>query len=428
MQVASTVLVPGGAHGSFDPSHSPSRRVENSLQRIGELDPEIQAFVDLDAAGARTVAAELDSANDAGPLHGTPVAIKEIFDVSGLKCAWGTPIHKDRIAKRDADVVTALRAAGAIVMGTVVSSEYAIADTSRTVNPWDHQRTPGASSSGSAASVAAGMVPLAVGTQTIGSTIRPAGYCGVVGFKPTHGAISLNGVMPLSSRLDQVGLFGASIAIVRSAFDVVRHGGRESRDRSNDGDLAAEIQVLSPWGDARFSDATVDAISRAEKTFRDHGVSTRTATLPAAHADEYRCLMDILYRDMAEHHLRDYEDSGMDMDERVRGFIAKGLEISPDVYAMRVRRAEEITSELHDMLGDDGIFLTASTEGTAPLAVHGTGGRTTQRIWTLAGMPSISVPMGTVDGLPIGVQLIGPRHSENRLLKTATMLVEGVQQ
>lgn len=177
------------------------------LNRITEREPEVRAFVDLRAADALAFARELDLGTPRADqvLYGAPVAIKEVFDVKGLLCGWGTPIHAERRPASDAPAVARLKRAGAVVVGTTVSTEYAIAAAGPSTNPCDPQRSPGGSSSGSAAAVAAGMVPLALGSQSIGSIVRPATYCGVFGLKPTRGAISTLGGMPLARELDHVG-------------------------------------------------------------------------------------------------------------------------------------------------------------------------------------------------------------------------------
>ena len=192
-----------------------------SLARIAALDGRVRAFRDV-AETADAVSETLRAPLD-GALRGVPVAIKETFDVQGMHCTWGTPIYRTRMPSRDAVAVERLRAAGATIVGTTISTEYAIGAPGPTTNPHDRSRTPGGSSSGSAAAVAAGMVPIALGSQTVGSIVRPAIYCGVYGLKPTHGAIDAGGVMPLSAVLDHVGVLArtpADIALVcRVLFD-----------------------------------------------------------------------------------------------------------------------------------------------------------------------------------------------------------------
>lgn len=398
--------------------------VERSLKLIDELNGDVQAFVHVDANGARRAAAASDQVaeSERGPLHGVPVAIKEIFDVAGLRCTWGTPIHGSRVPDNDAEIVKLLKAAGAIVVGTVVSSEYAIASSSRTCNPWNLAHTAGVSSSGSAAAVAAGMVPLAVGSQTIGSTIRPASYCGVLGFKPTHNLVSLKGAMPLSSALDHVGIFARSSVFLEQAFDVLNKK-NQKRKLGNDIDLSdTVIKILPAWNGDEFSSAVQATISNAADEYKRQGLAVQEISLPESMNDETECLMDILCHDMAKHHSEDFDDRGGLMDHRVQSLIEHGREISTSTYIKRKFRGLQISEELHDMLGAKGLFLTASTASTAPLSVDGAGSRITQRIWTLAGMPAMSVPFGSSEGLPVGIQIIGSKNSDAHVITAAAAI------
>ncbi|MCG8546843.1 MAG: amidase [Alphaproteobacteria bacterium] len=425
MQDASARKSNQGSQSGESPTPSASSRVENSLCRIAELEPQVHAFVHLDEQGAREAAAKADSlpATARGALFGVPTAVKEIFDVAGLRCTWGTPIHKSRVPATDAAAVTALKDAGAIVMGTVASTAYAIADTSPTRNPWNAERSPGASSSGSAAAVGAGMVPLAIGTQTIGSTIRPAAYCGVIGFKPTWDTISLDGAMPLSSALDHVGIFSVCPNLLRTAYRVLRTTRPDVRMPDLPLADGSVVHVLAPWSDATFSENANRAIEQAAARFGAASCPVQRSSLPANHGDERGALMDILCRDMAENHGGDRAQNGDQMNERVRSMIDRGGEIDDRRYAAATSRAAEISAELHEILGENGVFLTAATDDVAPPAVEGTGDRAAQRIWTLAGMPAITVPIEQADGLPIGVQLIGPKGSDERLISISELLI-----
>lgn len=408
----------------FEISGTATDNVERSLKLISELDGDVKAFVHVDANGARraAIAADQMAVSERGPLHGVPVAIKEIFDVSGLRCTWGTPIHGSRVPDKDAEIVKQLKAAGAIVMGTVVSSEYAIASSSRTCNPWNLAHTAGVSSSGSAASVASGMVPLAIGSQTIGSTIRPASYCGVLGFKPTHDLISLEGAMPLSSRLDHVGIFARSSVLLEQAFDVLNKKTQKQKLDHTINLVDTVIKILPAWNGDEFNPAVQAAISDAADEYRRQGLTVQETSLPDSINDEEECLMDILCHDMAKHHSEDFDDRGGLMDHRVQSLIEHGRDISASTYIKRKFRGLQIAEELHDMLGAKSLFLTASTASTAPLSVNGAGSRITQRVWTLAGMPAISIPFSSSEGLPIGIQVIGSRNSDKNLIQMAAQL------
>src|SRR3989441_505848 len=200
---------------------SPVALVEACLERIGALDATVQAWVHVDAKGALAAARLAEHAAVRGPLHGIPVAVKDIFDVAGLPTTAGAPPFAHRRPDEDAASVALLRAAGAIVLGKTHTTQFAYRDPAPTRNPWSLAHTPGGSSSGSAAAVAARMVPLALGSQTVGSVLRPAAYCGVVGFKPTHGLVPTAGVIPLAWSLDHVGVFTREVADAAAAFAVL---------------------------------------------------------------------------------------------------------------------------------------------------------------------------------------------------------------
>src|SRR4029079_6172457 len=191
--------------------------VRSCFAKVRTLEPTVKAFVDIQEERALTEAQKMDRSPPPGPLHGIPVAVKDTVDVAGVRCVWGTEIHAERVPTRDATVVRRLRECGAVIIGTTVATECAIAMTGLTPNPHDASRSPGGSSSGSGAAVAARMVPIAVATQSVGSIIRPSSYCGVFGLKPSKGAISTEGVMPISKRLDHVGPMARSIADIALA-------------------------------------------------------------------------------------------------------------------------------------------------------------------------------------------------------------------
>src|SRR3989475_2551724 len=205
---------------------SPVALVEACLERIGALDATVQAWVHVDAKGALAAARLAEHAAVRGPLHGIPVAVKDIFDVAGLPTTAGAPPFAHRRPDEDAASDALLRAAGAIVLGKTHTTQFAYRDPAPTRNPWNLAPTPGGSSSGSAAAVAARMVPLALGSQTVGSTLRPAAYCGIVGYKGVHGAIATDGVVPLAWSLDHVGVFARSVADLGLALEAsgIQHG------------------------------------------------------------------------------------------------------------------------------------------------------------------------------------------------------------
>jgi Asp-tRNA(Asn)/Glu-tRNA(Gln) amidotransferase A subunit family amidase len=403
--------------------------VRASLERIETMEPSIHAFVDrVPAERALEEARRLDARGaSVGPLHGVPVAVKEIFDVSGLRCEWGTPIHSGRVPTSDADAVARLRAAGAVILGTTVSTEYAIAAAGPTVNPHDASRSPGGSSSGSAAAVAARMVPLALGSQTVGSIVRPATYCGVYGFKPAHGAISTRGAMPLSPFLDDVGVLARSIDDVALAYALLAHApaaaaGTESTDRGDGWKPPARVLLVeAPWS-REVQPASRVALSRARAALERVGTKVHVEALPEAFDAAPGWLQTILSHDIAAHHRRDLERAGEQMSARLRALIERGRSIDPARYAEAMASASALKDHLQGLLDDGSVLLSPATDGVAPPLSQGTGSPRLQGPYTLAGLAVLAAPAGLIDGLPVGVQLVAAAGHEERLFGTACML------
>jgi Asp-tRNA(Asn)/Glu-tRNA(Gln) amidotransferase A subunit family amidase len=407
--------------------------VSACLARIAAREPVVRAFVDLDPERAMAAARAADRAprEARGALHGVPVAIKEIFDVAGMRCTWGTPIHADRIPLNDAAATRRFRAAGAVILGTTVSTEYAIANAGPTTNPHDATRTPGGSSSGSAAAVAAGMVPLALGSQTIGSIVRPATYCGVYGLKPSKGAISCLGAMALSAALDHPGPIAREVADLVLACRVLF--GVEPEDRAS---LAVEppkpcapppeLRVLLVAGplEARIEAPSRAALARARAAFEAAGVPVRAHELAASFEGAADCQETLLCRGMACHHGADRDRAGDRMSERVRSLIDRGRAIPESAHTAALAQARDYRALLTELLTGDTIILAAAADGVAPPRGDGsaTGSPALQGLWTLAGLPALALPCGLYDRLPVGVQLVAAPGREDLLLAAAALV------
>ncbi len=402
--------------------HGAVEAMRECIERIEALDPQIHAFVDFRADWALQQARAADDHGDRRrPLHGIPVAVKEVFDVAGMQCNWGTPIHAGRVPSRDAPVVNTLRSLGAIVVGTTVSTEYAIAAAGPTVNPHDSRRTPGGSSSGSAAAVAAGMVPLALGSQSIGSVVRPATYCGVWGLKPTKGVLSTRGVMVLSEQLDHVGLFARSGADMEYAWRALCQDDIAQR-------MPSSLRVLGVSGPLRqrVQPASETALNRARALIRDAGLENAAFAAPDSFEQVEGHIFTILCRDMARHHGDDRRQFGAHMSARVRELIDRGSGISDDAYGEALAQAEAYREILLRELDIPGtVMLAAATDSTAPLMEEGTGSPLLQALWTLTGLPVLAVPCGEVGGLPVGVQLIAAPGQETLLFQVGSVLAAG---
>ena len=411
--------------------------VEACLARIAAVDGQIQAwtFLDPDYALQQARAADQRRLSGApiGPLHGVPVAIKDIFDTADMPTEYGSAIYAGRTPSRDASVVAMLRAAGALIMGKTVTTEFAYFSPGKTRNPHNPEHTPGGSSSGSAAAVGANMVPLAIGSQTNGSTIRPAAYCGVIGFKPTHGLISRHRALMLSRSLDHVGLFANSVEdIALFAEQLVGYDEQDSdtipRAHIPFGHIAAEEPPLPPM----FAFIKTPMWERADEDTREGfaevieqlgGQVEEVELFPSA-ADAWQWHQTIMGAEMAHNLEREWNNSRDLLSAQLRAQIERGREVRAAEYLRalsQVGPAYESFVELFEQRYD--AILTPAAPGAAPKGLASTGDPAFCTLWTLCGMPAISLPLlQSADGLPIGVQLVGPRHGDARLLRTGRWL------
>ena len=390
-----------------------------TLERIATEDPALGAFVcTLPPAQAAAQARQLH-----GPLAGVPVAVKDIFDTRDLPTAYGSPaIYPPRPAAVDAAVVSALRRAGGLVIGKSTTTEFAYLQPTATHNPKAPGRTPGGSSAGSAAAVAAGLVPLALGTQTGGSVIRPASYCGVVGYKPSFGWLPTTGLKCFSWSLDTVGLFARDVADV-AWFAQALSGRALTVDETGAAAPPLRVAVAEayPW-DGLSASAGL-ALAHGRRALQAAGIDTVACTLPAwagaafdAHAavqgyEAWRCLQWELdtHPDALSPLLREYLQD-------TRSITAADYEAAQAV-ALQARVAAQAWLQGVDLL------LTPSAPDEAPLGLTSTGASTFNRLWTLLGVPCISVP-GLVGehGAPMGLQLMAPWGADARLLAAAWRL------
>jgi Asp-tRNA(Asn)/Glu-tRNA(Gln) amidotransferase A subunit family amidase len=348
----------------------------------------------------------------------------------------GSVLHAGRTPSRDAAVVAMLRAAGAVIMGKTVTTEFATRAPGKTRNPHSSAHTPGGSSSGSAAAVAAGMVPLALGSQTTGSTIRPASFCGVFGLKPTHGLIPRHGMFRLSRTLDHVGLFARTIEDLALLMEeLTGHDERDpdSRPRARIPYRAvvAEEPPLPPMlafvRTSRWDDVAPDAKEAFGELVDLLGDRVEELDLSAAdEAFEWHRL--ISGAEIAANLRREWEVGRDRLSALLRERIEGGREVRAVDYLGALARLPELDESFAELFAQryDAI-LTPAAAGTAPVGLHSTGDPAFCTLWTLCGLPALSVPlMQGANGLPLGVQLVGPRHGDGRLLRTARWLVARV--
>ncbi len=417
--------------------------VRACLARVGEVDATVEAWAFLDPEHALGQARAADEwrggGQPVGPLHGVPVGVKDIIDTADMPTENGSLLHAGRTPVRDAAVVAMLRGAGAVIMGKTVTTEFATRTPGKTRNPHNPAHTPGGSSSGSAAAVAAGMVPLALGTQTGGSTIRPASFCGVYGFKPTRGLIPRNGMWRLSATLDHVGLFARTIedlALLAESLVGWEEGDPESRPRPRIPyrQVAAEEPPLPPMfafvKTPRWAQVDADAVEAfAELT--DHlGDRVEELSLSGAAEEAYEWHRVIMDAEITQSLAREWERGRDRLSPALQRQIARGRETRAIEYLRALARIPEMNEGFAELFAQryDAI-LTPAASGTAPAGLDSTGDPAFCTLWTLCGMPALSVPlMQGANGLPLGVQLVGPRHGDGRLLRTARWLVDRVRE
>jgi aspartyl-tRNA(Asn)/glutamyl-tRNA(Gln) amidotransferase subunit A len=408
---------------------SPVELAHALLARIDRLEPELQTWVTLSRDGARAAAQEAEAAAarpdaDLGPLHGVPVGVKDLYHVEGLPTTAGFPPLANAVADRDSPAIASLRAAGAIVLGKTVTTQFAYADPPPTRNPWRADRTPGGSSSGSAAAVAARMVPLAIGSQTAGSILRPAAYCGVVGFKPTYGLVSKHDVLPLAWSLDHVGPIARSVADVALALDVLAADSPSTHsDRRFAGALASPPEPpglgLLPELVER-ADPEVQTHARdVARRFAEAGASVRELRLPSGLDLVLAVHRVTMQAEAAAVHATWIADQPDAYSPRIRAEAMVGQLIPTVAYLHAQRLRRRLRGDVDRLFEEvDALLLPTATNVAPPAAT--TGDPSFQAPWSLFGLPAISLPSGvSADGLPFGAQLVGAAFAETTLLQAA---------
>ncbi|MBI2206702.1 MAG: amidase [Candidatus Rokubacteria bacterium] len=415
--------------------------VTDCLERIDEVDGQVRAwaFLDRDHARRQAEAADLHrkEGKALGPLHGVPVGIKDIFDTSDMPTELGSPLWAGHTPRRDAAIVARLRAAGAVILGKTVTTEYAYFHPGRTTNPHDPTRTPGGSSSGSAAAVAAHMVPGAVGSQTNGSVIRPAAFCGVVGFKPTHGLIPRTGALLLSRTLDHVGVFARSVEDVALLAETLAGLDEEDPDtRPRARPPLATTAASEPPLPPRFAFVRTPAWEHAEPVTHDAfaelvdalGDAVGEIELGASFArgiDMHRTIMDV---EMAHNLRRDYDRGGDLLSPALRTLIERGRGHAAVDYMAAVAGIRTLNDALEPLFDEYDALITPAAPGEAPRGLESTGNPIFCTLWTYLGTPALTLPvLRSTAGLPLGVQLVGRRGGDARLLRTARWLVSALR-
>ncbi|MSQ22002.1 MAG: amidase [Dehalococcoidia bacterium] len=414
---------------------SPVALIESLLERVRRLEPSLKAWVTLDAelalAAARSSEMELKSHGPQGPLHGIPVGIKDIYYTKGIPTTACAPQYASFVPTYDASSVARLKAAGAIILGKAVTTQFAATDPSPTFNPWNPAHTPGGSSSGSAVAVASRMCPAALGSQTVGSTLRPAAYNGIVGFKPTYGRVSKYGIIPLAWSLDTVGILARSVEDAALLLQVM--AGHDDQDPSSstlpvDDYVGAVAKPVTPprIGLVReffYEHATEEVRRHTDQVvarLRQAGATVQDVRLPESFHVHEAARNVVFAVEAAVFHQQMFAEDPNSYGPLLRRLIEAGSLIPGVSYlqAQRVRR--QFRTEMDALLAEVDVLLTPATPSPAPRDRATTGNPLFQGSWTSCGLPCIAIPSGlSADGMPLGIQLASAPFTEAMVLAAA---------
>jgi len=391
------------------------------LTRIAEREPIVHAWAFIDDEYVLAQARRLDRATERGPLHGVPIGIKDIIDTCDMPTQMGSPIYAGYRPKADAACVGLLRAAGALIVGKTVTAEFAGVAPGPTTNPHDPARTPGGSSSGSAAAIADGMVPVALGTQTGGSVHRPASFCGIIGFKPTRAQINRAGVKPAAESLDTVGILARDLADVQLVFAVLTNAPPEPLVARTPRQVG--LCRTPMWSKAQPE--TMAAVETAADALRRDGMAVVDVDLPPIFAElaEARAIVDAVQR--AHGMAYEWREHRTALSPQLTRTIEKGLALPPERLTWALRTIESCKTLLAPVFDQTDLLIAPCVDGEAPLGLAWTGENQFQSFWTMLDVPAVSLPTHTgPNGLPVSVQLIGAALCDRELLQTAQWAAE----
>ena len=407
--------------------------IRSLFERVDACEDKVQAWAAQDREGALSTAQKIDSGRSRGkkqsPLSGAPIGIKDIINVKGLPCEANSPILRGNVPDEDAYFISKLREAGAIIMGKTITTQFATGDPSETRNPWNLAHSPGGSSSGSAASVATGMAPAALGSQTGGSILRPSAYCGVIGFKPTYGLVSRTGVVEVSWSLDHIG------TITRSARDaalLLPHlAGADPADESTRGFEFPDFEIFAPSkpqkahypreGVRKYAPAEVcEWIERGVNRLSENGVDVEDIEFPLDFQklhDTHRMIMAV---EGAAFHEKMFSEHAEKYRPVIRALVENGLKTDAMEYARGLRRRGRLRADLDEMMGGCDILILPSFQEPPALAEESTGSAFFNEPATQTGLPAVTLPLGRGDNhTPFGIQFVGRRWEDTDLLAAA---------
>jgi Asp-tRNA(Asn)/Glu-tRNA(Gln) amidotransferase A subunit family amidase len=382
------------------------RLFEAELANIARWEPHVHALVH----GSLVVLPQ-DLERRSGPLSGWSVAIKDIVDIAGVPTGYNAPFVPAVVPAKSAGIVELLEEAGATILAKAVTTTFAFFDPGPTCNPWNLNHTPGGSSSGSAAAVASGMVRLAIGSQTVGSINRPASYCGVVGFKPTYGALPLDGVFPLASVFDTLGTFTRSVDDAIEAYSALTRSPVAPQTSPLRVAVVEDLLCEPPEAPTR------DTVRTLAETLASAGHTVESIQLPEALRDAYANHWRLVAAGAAQAHEELFSRYGADYPPKLRELIERGREVSSDEIDRLERHRETSRTTVHAVLADFDVILSPSAPGPVPVGIDATGDPRMNLLWTYLGLPTLTIPAAvTSDGLPLGVQLTGASHEDARVL------------
>lgn len=416
---------------------SPIDLTKSVLERVKNLDSKLKAWAYIDEnkvlSDAYLSEQALQSGGECKALEGVPVGMKDIYFREGVPTTAGSKIYSDFIPDYDATTVSLLKSAGALMIGNTVTTEFACSDPSPTINPWNPLHTPGGSSSGSAVAVSSMMCPLAFGSQTVGSVLRPAAYNGVVGFKPTFGRVSRYGVIPVSWSLDTVGWMTRNVADAALVLQVV--AGRDQNDpvssnvpingdtQRREGDSSTTVGLVRGYFDVNADQETRDHLNVVAKTIENMGYIVEELDTPQSldhHLEDQQLVMSV---EAATFHQKLFEEREGDYQPKLRKLLADGLNVNAMDYSRAQERRRKFIFDMENFAKKADILLMPSTPTPALADLTNTGDPKFQGPWTSCGFPAISIPSGiSASGLPLGIQLVASSFKERLLLSVAGLI------
>jgi len=395
---------------------SPIELTESLLDRINETEPLIHAWVTIDQEKVRQDAINTTTADTKNKLQGIPIGVKDIYYTAGMRTTMGSPIYHDFTPDYDADMVKQIKAQGAIILGKTETTEFALHDPTPTRNPWNTNHTPGGSSSGSAAAVAIGMCPVAFGSQTGGSVIRPASYCGVVGVKPTYDLLSRAGVFPLSWSLDHIGYMTRTVEDAHHMLCALTDTEKEWKKQ----ETPPKIGVLRGYFKENAEPEVWEGYENTITRLWGEGAEMIDTTLPPSFKHVPDVHRVIMAAETAAAHEEVFRKKKPEYGEYIQGYISSGLLIPATIYLRAQRQRAKIIEDMINLINEYDCVVCPSSVDTAPEGLEWTGSPAFNAPWSLTGLPSVTVPMGLASNkLPLGLQLVGAPYNEWSLLMVA---------